>query len=66
LEQAILRTALEKAIFRKVMRVKGVRHKSQWIKYWLKEATEQTDGKHSKKTEATIEMTARSAKPSRC
>jgi hypothetical protein len=49
LEQAILRTALEKAIFRKVMRVKGVRHKSQWIKYWLKEATEQTDGKHHRK-----------------
>ena len=24
----------EKAIFRKVMRVKGVRHKSQWIQLW--------------------------------
>ena len=27
--------SFEKAIFRKVMRVKGVRHKSQWIKYWI-------------------------------
>jgi len=44
LEKAILKTALEKAIFRKVMCVKGVRHKSQWIKYWILEATEQTDG----------------------
>ena len=44
----MLRKALEKAIFRKVMRVNGVRHKSQWIKYWIKEATEQTDGKHNK------------------
>ena len=37
-----MRTALEKAMFRKVMRVKGVRHKSQRIKYWIEEATEQT------------------------
>ena len=35
LEKAILGKALEKAIFRKVMRVKGVWHKSQWIKYWI-------------------------------
>ena len=33
------------------MRVKGVRHKSQWIKYWISKATEQTDGQHNKKTE---------------
>ena len=37
-----MRTALEKAMFRKVMRVKGVRHKSQWIKYWISDPTEQT------------------------
>jgi hypothetical protein len=66
LEKAILRKALEKAIFRKGLRAKGVRYKSQWIKYWIQEATEQTDGKHNKKTETTIEMTARCAKPSRC
>ena len=35
LEQAILRKALEKAIFRKILRVKGVQHKNQWIKYWI-------------------------------
>jgi hypothetical protein len=39
---------MEQAIFRKIMRVKGVRHKNQWIKYWIKEATEQTDGRHDK------------------
>ena len=43
------------------MRVKGARYKDQWIKHWIKEATEQTDGKHQKKTETTIEMTARCA-----
>ena len=38
LEKAILRTALEKPYLeRLVMRVKGVRYKSQWIKYkyWI-------------------------------
>ena len=43
------------------MRVKGARYKNQWIKHWIKEATEQTDGKHQKKAETTIEMTARCA-----
>jgi hypothetical protein len=39
---------MEQAIFRKIMRVKGDRHKNQWSKYWIKEATEQTDGRHDK------------------
>ena len=48
------------------MRAKGLRHKSQSVKYRIYEATEQTDGKHDKNKETTIEMTAKCAKPSRC
>ena len=61
-----MRKVLEKAIYRKDMRAKGLRHKSQSVKYRIYEATEQTDGKHDKNKETTIEMTARCAKPSRC
>ena len=46
--KTIVRKVLGKAIYRKDMRAKGLRHKSQWVKYRIYEATEQTDGKHDK------------------
>jgi hypothetical protein len=50
---------LEKAIFGKLMRVRGVRHKRQWIKYWpvldirsdgaIRWQTQQKEGKQTSK-----------------
>ena len=47
---------LEKAIYRKVMPVKGVRHKSQWIKSWKEQPMANT--KSAKRAQTAMEMTA--------
>ena len=45
----VCKPVVDKAIYGKVMRVKGVRHKKQWIKDWMQEATEQSDGNQNRK-----------------
>jgi hypothetical protein len=64
LEKAILRTALEKAFFRKVTRVKRCSAQKPVDQLFDIRSDGANRWQTQQKTETTIEMTARGAKPS--